>query len=74
MLIRLIEILLCSFFVLFSAQLYSHSKVDNIRLANGNDITGEIKRLIRGKLSNGTDSMGTVDIEWEDVIALEQEC
>lgn len=73
MLTRLLEILLCSFLVLFSAQLYSHSKVDNVRLANGNDITGEIKRLIRGKLSYGTASMGTVGIEWEDVTAIESE-
>ncbi len=73
MLTRLIEILLCSFLFLFSAQLYAHSKVDNIRLANGNDITGEIKQLRRGKLSYGTDSMGTVGIEWEDVTAIESE-
>jgi len=70
MLTRLIEILLCSFLLLFSAQLHSHAKVDNIRLANGNDITGEIKRLLRGKLSYGTDSMGTVEIEWQDVTAV----
>lgn len=73
MLTRRTEILLCSYLLLFSAQLYSHSKVDNIWLANGNDITGEIKRLIRGKLSYGTDSMGTVDIEWKDVTAVESE-
>lgn len=68
--IRLIEILLCSCLLLFSAQLHSHTKVDNVRLANGNDVTGEIKRLLRGKLSYGTDSMGTVAIEWQDVTAI----
>lgn len=67
---RLIEILLCSFLFLFSAQLHSHAKVDSISLVNGNEITGEIKRLQRGQLSYGTDSMGTVAIEWEDVTAV----
>jgi len=48
----------------------AHSKTDVITLANGNDITCEIKRLLQGKLSCGTDSMGTVQIEWEDVVAV----
>mgnify|MGYP000243530658 CR=1 FL=1 len=70
MLSRLIQILLCLFLLLSSAQLQSHGKVDSIRLINGNEVTGEIKRLLRGKLSYGTDSMGTVAIEWEDVTAV----
>ena len=70
MLSRLIEILFCSFLVVFSAQLHSHAKIDSIRLVNGNEITGEIKQLQRGKLSYGTDSMGTVAIEWEEVTAV----
>ena len=36
-------------------------------LSNGNQITCEIKELKRGKLTVETDSMGTLQIEWEDV-------
>lgn len=36
-------------------------------LKNGDHITGEVKRLERGKLRFKTDSMGTVEIEWNDI-------
>jgi hypothetical protein len=51
----------------------AHSKTDVITLVNGNDITGEIKQLLRGSLSFGTDSMGTLQVEWEDVVAVNSE-
>ena len=70
MLSRLTEICLCLSLFLFSIQLHAHAKLDSVRLVNGNEITGEIKRLLRGILSYGTDSMGTVAIEWDDVIAV----
>jgi hypothetical protein len=43
------------------------AKSDRITLANGDQITGEIKRVERGRLQLSTDSMGTVLIEWEDI-------
>lgn len=51
----------------------SHSKTDVITLVNGNELTGEIKGLLRGKLTFGTDSLGTVQVEWKDVMAVNSE-
>jgi small nuclear ribonucleoprotein (snRNP)-like protein len=45
-------------------------KTDTVVLVNGNAVTGEIKALEFGKLRYSTDSMGTVQIDWEDVIAV----
>jgi len=42
-------------------------KTDVIYLANGDRLTGEIKKLENGLLSYSTDNMGTVHIEWENV-------
>ncbi|MCZ6916538.1 MAG: DUF481 domain-containing protein [Gemmatimonadetes bacterium] len=42
-------------------------KTDVVTLENGDEITGEIKQLDRGKLEYGTDDMGTVEIEWNKV-------
>ena len=46
----------------------ARSKTDEITLINGNVINGEIKELLQGKLRFSTDSMGTVTIEWEDIL------
>lgn len=56
---------------LTAAPTLAHPKTDIITLKNGDHITGEIKELFSGILKLGTDSMGTVSIEWEDVIAVE---
>lgn len=45
-------------------------KTDILVLKNGDQITGEIKSLDRGKLSYSTDAMSTLSIEWEDVVRL----
>ncbi len=45
-------------------------KTDTVTVTNGDVITGEIKSLERGILRVGTDSMGDLDIEWEDVVAV----
>ncbi len=47
--------------------LLARDKTDVVILKNGDHVTGEIKSLARGKMSLSTDSMGTVQIEWEDV-------
>ena len=52
---------------LMSIPALGRDKTDVIILKNGDHITGEIKSLARGKMSLSTDSMGTVQIEWEDV-------
>jgi hypothetical protein len=46
------------------------AKTDVVRLLNGDDVTGEVKSLEFGKLRYSTDSMGTVSVEWEEVVAL----
>ena len=45
-------------------------KTDNVVLVNGNGVTGEVKGLDFGVLEYSTDSMGTVRIDWEDVVAV----
>ena len=40
-------------------------KTDVIVLENGDEITGEIKKLELGKLRLSTDAMGTVQIQWD---------
>lgn len=45
-------------------------KTDTLILHNGNIITGEVKRLSRGKLEYSTDDMGTVYVEWDKIIHL----
>ena len=46
------------------------AKTDVVVLINGNSVTGEVKSLEFGVLRYSTDSMGTVNIDWEDVISL----
>ncbi len=46
----------------------ARDKTDVVELVNGDRITGEIKQLEHGILRLGTDSMGEVRIEWEDVV------
>lgn len=46
------------------------AKTDTVLLVNGNAITGEIKSLDFGVLRYSTDSMGTVSIDWEDIISI----
>ena len=43
-------------------------KTDIVVLANGNIVTGEVKSLEFGTLRYSTDSMGTVKIDWEDIV------
>jgi putative salt-induced outer membrane protein YdiY len=44
-----------------------------IILDNGDHVTGEIKKLERGKLTLKTDFMGTLEIEWEHIEKVESE-
>lgn len=54
----------------FCVNAASAPKTDKVTLENGDVITGELKSLERGMLRVGTDSMGTLDIEWEEVVAV----
>jgi len=44
------------------------AKTDIVYLKNGDRVTGEVKNLERGKLEFKTDHMGTVQIDWEDIL------
>ncbi len=54
--------------------LLARDKTDVVILKNGDHVTGEIKSLDRGKMTLSTDSMGTVQIEWEDVARVTSLC
>jgi len=45
-------------------------KTDVVILLNGNAVTGEVKSLEFGVLKYSTDSMGTVSIDWEDIVSV----
>ena len=46
-------------------------KVDVVTIRNGDRITGEIQSLAYGRLTVETDSMGTIQVEWPDVVRVE---
>ena len=46
---------------------WARDKIDVVFLKNGDRVTSEIKKLERGKLTVKTDSMGTIEIEWDDI-------
>lgn len=55
--------------ILFVPLCAAHAaKTDVVLLVNGDSVTGEIKSLEFGSLRYSTDSMGTVSIDWEDVV------
>ncbi len=46
-------------------------KTDVVILENGNQITGEIKKLERGKLEYSTDDIGRIHIQWDKIMHIE---
>jgi hypothetical protein len=52
---------------------FARTKSDIITLQNGDRVTGEILELVHGKLRVRTSSMGTVRIEWDDVVNIESD-
>lgn len=50
---------------------WSAPKTDVVTLSNGDRITGEIKKLERGLLVLKTDALGTVEIEWPEIVRIE---
>jgi hypothetical protein len=58
-------------FALLAAAAASAEKTDVVILRNGDRLTGEISSLRRGLLAFKTDTMGTVQIEWEEVARVE---
>ncbi len=64
------RVILTGIIVLTSITGLPAPKTDIVVLVNGNAVTGEIKSLEFGLLKYSTDSMGTVNIDWEDVTSL----
>jgi len=54
----------------FASEPLRADKTDVIRLVNGDDVTGEVKSLDFGSLRYSTDSMGTVSVEWEEIVSI----
>ena len=46
------------------------AKTDLVYLKNGDRVTGEVKDMSRGRLKFSTDHMGTIYIEWEDILQI----
>lgn len=45
-------------------------RTDVVVLVNGDAVTGEIRSLEFGELRYSTESMGTVNVEWEEIVSL----
>jgi hypothetical protein len=56
-----------------SLEISAHPKTDIVTFYNGDRVTGEIKLLDGGILKLGTDSMGTLSIEWQDIARVESD-
>jgi hypothetical protein len=56
--------------ILFSCQSAWAEKTDIVYLKNGDRVTGEVKTVNRGKLQLSTDHMGTIYIEWTDILQI----
>jgi len=54
-----------------AAEAADRSKVDVVVVKNGDRVTGELQSLAYGRLALDTDSMGTVQIEWPDVVSVQ---
>jgi hypothetical protein len=56
--------------LLASSGACARDKSDQVWLANGDRLSGEIKKLEHGQLTLSTDSMGSVLIEWADILRI----
>lgn len=60
----------CLFAITLCASPARAQKTDVLILSNGDQVTGEIKELTRGKVRFKTDPMGTVYIKWQDIVSI----
>ena len=58
------------FLVLLMSSTAYAQKTDVVTLANGDRITGEVKKLQRGQLEFSTDDAGTLELEWDKLTSL----
>jgi hypothetical protein len=57
----------------FAGEAHARPRTDVVVFSNGDRITCEIKELTRNKLKVNTDSAGTIEIEWEDIVAIKSD-
>jgi hypothetical protein len=62
--------LACLMFCALSGRVHAQGKTDIVILANGDRITGEVKRLERGRLEFSTDDAGTLYLEWDKLLSV----
>lgn len=67
----LVSLLAAALLAPAALQASERERVDVVHLVNGDRVTGEIKSLAYGRLELETDSLGTVQIEWPDVVRIE---
>ena len=53
-----------------SVAAHGQGRTDVVTLANGDRITGEVKRLERGQLEFKTDDAGTLYLEWDKLVSV----
>lgn len=68
-----LSIMLVLLITSLTPQVAAAAKTDIVVLENGDAVTGEIKSLEFGELRYSTDSMGTVNIEWEEIVSLKSD-
>jgi hypothetical protein len=56
--------------LMMSVSAYAQGRTDVVTLANGDQITGEVKRLERGRLEFKTDDAGTLYLEWDKLVSV----
>ena len=67
---RLHRSIVCLLLLTAIPEIANAARTDVVLLVNGNTITGEIKSMDFGSLNYKTDSMGTVAIDWEDIVGI----
>ncbi len=71
MLARTVAVALAFILVVSAGVVSARPKTDVVVVRNGDRVTCEIKSLSMGMLTVSTDAMGTIEIKWEDVIAVQ---
>ena len=61
---------LAALFVLLASTVFAQGKTDVVTLANGDRITCEVSKLERGRLELKTDDIGTIYVEWDNVVSI----
>jgi hypothetical protein len=68
--LRAVALVALGFALYPAATLYAQPKTDVVTLANADRITGEVKRLDRGRLEFSTDDAGTLYLEWDKLVSV----